>query len=204
MGMFWKLCILSEADADMLLAVTNRSLCREPFLERIKKIATEEKADYLLLREKDLPHEEYCALAEKCRECLASSRVRLVLHSDIEAARKLSVDAIHLPFPLFQEKFLLLPEETKKKFSVVGVSTHSREEALFVEKHGGTYVTLGHIFATDCKKGLPPRGLGFLKEVCESVSIPVYAIGGIWEENMGKVRAAGAAGAAIRAGFMRD
>ena len=34
----------------MLLAVTNRSLCREPFLERIKKIATEEKADYLLLR----------------------------------------------------------------------------------------------------------------------------------------------------------
>ena len=39
--------------------------------------------------------------------------------------------------------------------------------------------TAGHIFATDCKKGLPPRGLDFLKNVCDAVEIPVYAIGGI-------------------------
>ncbi len=192
------------ADADMLLAVTNRFLCREPFLERIKKIAREETADYLLLREKDLPHREYCELARKCRECLAGSRVRLVLHSDIEAALELSVDAVHLPFPVFRDEFLLLPEETKKKFSLVGVSAHSREEAVFVEKHGMSYVTLGHIFATDCKKGLPPRGLAFLEEVCKSVSIPVYAIGGVCRENMEQVLAAGAAGAAIMSGFMRN
>ena len=40
-------------------------------------------------------------------------------------------------------------------------------------------MTAGHIFATDCKKGLPPRGLDFLKNVCDAVEIPVYAIGGI-------------------------
>ena len=40
-------------------------------------------------------------------------------------------------------------------------------------------MTAGHIFATDCKKGLPPRGLDFLKNVCDAVLIPVYAIGGI-------------------------
>ena len=40
-------------------------------------------------------------------------------------------------------------------------------------------MTAGHIFATDCKKGLPPRGLDFLKNVCDAVGIPVYAIGGI-------------------------
>ena len=40
-------------------------------------------------------------------------------------------------------------------------------------------MTAGHIFATDCKKGLPPRGLDFLKSVCDAVGIPVYAIGGI-------------------------
>ena len=40
-------------------------------------------------------------------------------------------------------------------------------------------MSAGHIFATDCKKDLPPRGLEFLKEVCNSVTIPVYAIGGI-------------------------
>ena len=40
-------------------------------------------------------------------------------------------------------------------------------------------MTAGHIYATDCKKGLPPRGLDFLKNVCDAVEIPVYAIGGI-------------------------
>ncbi len=44
---------------------------------------------------------------------------------------------------------------------------------------GASYLTAGHIYATDCKRGLPPRGLGFLKEVCREVSIPVYGIGGI-------------------------
>ena len=40
-------------------------------------------------------------------------------------------------------------------------------------------MTAGHVYVTDCKKGLPPRGLEFLKEVCTKVTIPVYAIGGI-------------------------
>ena len=47
------------------------------------------------------------------------------------------------------------------------------------ERLGATYVTAGHIFTTDCKKGLPPRGLDFLKNVCDAVTIPVYGIGGI-------------------------
>lgn len=51
-----------------------------------------------------------------------------------------------------------------------------RKEA---EQLGASYLTAGHIYATDCKRGLPPRGLGFLKEVCREVSIPVYGIGGI-------------------------
>lgn len=188
----------------MLLAITNRFLCKEPFLERIQKIAQEGKADYLILREKDLPKEQYYSLAEKCKEILKDSSVRLVLHSDIEAALALSIDAIHFPFSLFQEKYLTLPEEKKKRFSLVGVSVHSVEQAMFVEQNGGSYVMAGHIFTTDCKKGLPARGLDFLKYVCESVSIPVYAIGGINLEKLSAVEAAGASGAAIMSGFMKD
>lgn len=188
----------------MVLAVTNRFLCTEPFMERIKKLAEEETADYLLLREKDLPHEQYCELAWKCKEILKDSSLRLILHSDVEAAMELSVDAIHFPFSVFREKFLLLSEEQRKWFSLIGVSTHSLEEAVFVEEHGGSYVTAGHIFATDCKKGVPPRGLKFLKRICEGVNIPVYGIGGIHEENTPEVLAAGAAGVAIMSGFMRD
>ena len=67
---------------------------------------------------------------------------------------------------------------------------------------GCTYITAGHVFDTDCKEGLPGRGLAFLKQVCESVKTPVYAIGGIDPENYKEVMAAGAAGVCVMSGAM--
>ena len=49
----------------------------------------------------------------------------------------------------------------------IGVSIHSAEEAKEAVSLGASYLTAGHIFTTDCKKGVPARGLEFLKEVCE-------------------------------------
>lgn len=67
---------------------------------------------------------------------------------------------------------------------------------------GATYITAGHIFATDCKKGVPPRGLDFLSSVCSFVNIPVYAIGGISPVNAQKAIDAGAEGVCIMSGLM--
>lgn len=64
--------------------------------------------------------------------------------------------------------------------------------------------TLGHIFATQCKPGLPPRGLALLKEVCTHSPIPVYAIGGITLANLPQVLEAGAAGGCMMSGFMKQ
>lgn len=55
----------------------------------------------------------------------------------------------------------LMNENAEKEFETVGVSVHSADEAVLAEKMGATYVTAGHIFATDCKKGLEPRGIEF-------------------------------------------
>ena len=88
---------------------------------------------------------------------------------------------------------------------ILGCSVHSVEDAIEAEKLGASYLTAGHIFATDCKRGLPPRGTGFLKQVCESVNIPVYAIGGIGLDDgkIDRVRECGAAGACIMSAFMK-
>ena len=66
-------------------------------------------------------------------------------------------------------------------------------------------MTAGHIYATDCKKGAPPRGLAFLEEVCRAVDIPVWAIGGIGLDGgqLAEVKARGAAGACVMSGMMR-
>ena len=74
-----------------------------------------------------------------------------------------------------------------------------------LEALGAAYVTAGHIYATDCKQGLPPRGLDFLEEVCRAVDIPVWAIGGIGLDGgrIAEVKARGAAGACVMSGMMR-
>jgi len=181
-----------------ILCISNRLLCPEDFLLRIRKLA-EAKPAGILLREKDLPEEEYQALAgevlQRCRE----AGTRCILHSFPQAAKALGCEALHLPLHLLRQ----LPEGEKRSFSRLGASCHSIEEAREAESLGCSYITAGHIFDTDCKKGLPGRGIPFLEKVCAAVSIPVYAIGGISPENMGAVRQAGARGACIMSGAMR-
>ena len=70
------------------------------------------------------------------------------------------------------------------------------------EQLGCTYITVVHIVDTDCKKDLPGRGLKFLEQVCKSISIPIYAIGGIGHDNIALVRKAGAKGACVMSGAM--
>jgi thiamine-phosphate pyrophosphorylase len=68
---------------------------------------------------------------------------------------------------------------------------------------GADYVCAGHIFETDCKKGVPPRGLSFLRDICAQSPVPVYAIGGIREENENKAIEQGAAGVCVMSGAMK-
>ena len=90
-----------------------------------------------------------------------------------------------------------MTEKERKAFSILGASCHSVTDALLAERLGCTYITAGHIFATECKKGLPGRGVAFLEEVCKSVSIPVYALGGITPENKKEVMKPGLKGFAL-------
>ena len=180
-----------------IICVTNRKLCKEDFLTRIESIAAvHPKA--VILREKDLTEAEYAQLAEKVMEICGKYGTQCILHTFINAAVKLGFDSIHLPLPVLRQA----SGEDKAKFRMIGCSCHSPEEAREAESLGAAYITAGHVFATDCKKGLPPRGLDFLSNVCRTVDIPVYAIGGISAENMEDVRKAGAAGGCIMSGLM--
>lgn len=151
------------------------------------------------MREKDLSEEEYQALAEKILTICQKQKMQCILHTHTKVARKLAYNAIHLPMPILRT----LPKEERDAFQILGASCHSLEEAVEAEKLGCTYITAGHIYETDCKKGLPGRGIGFLKKICETVSIPVYAIGGINPENICEVKKAGAAGGCIMSGWMQ-
>jgi len=85
---------------------------------------------------------------------------------------------------------------------ILGCSVHSIETAREAEMLGAERLIFGHIFETNCKPGVEPRGLEALNQVCAAVSIPVIAIGGIKPASVGRVLASGAFGVAIMSGIM--
>lgn len=179
-----------------IICITNRSLCGGDFLVRLGEIAAA-RPKAIVLREKDLSPQEYRKLAAEALQICRQHSVPCVLHSFADIAAELGAEGLHLPMARLRE----LPDEMKT-FRLLGASVHSPEEAAEAQALGAAYITAGHVFPTDCKKGLPPRGLGFLKSVCGAVDIPVYAIGGINAENYRLVRGAGAAGACVMSGLM--
>lgn len=161
------------------------------------------KPDAVILREKDLTGEEYKALGEKVLKICTGSGILCIFHTFIKEAAELGGKAIHIPLPLLRT--LTEEEKTalKKDFSLTGTSCHSVEEAREAERLGCAYIIAGHIFDTDCKRGAPGRGTEFLQKVCRSVSIPVFAIGGIQEDTAGKVRGTGAKGCCVMSSAMK-
>ena len=190
-----------------IMAVTNRRLCGRPFLEQIERVCALRPAA-IILREKDLTPEEYGRLGAQVLEVCRAWGVDCIYHSFVEEARKAGVRRIHLP--LARLEALVKGGTTGgtsalADFDGIGASVHSAKEAVRAEALGAAYVTAGHIYATDCKQGLPPRGLDFLEEVCRAVDIPVWAIGGIGLDGgqIAEVKARGAAGACVMSGMMR-
>ncbi|MBE6067184.1 MAG: thiamine phosphate synthase [Clostridium lundense] len=175
----------------MLICLTNRKLCKDDFLNRINEIA-KGKPHAIMLREKDLSLEEYEHLAIKAKEICDINEVPLIINKNIEVASKLKLPNIHLSISDLRKY-----KSELYQFTNIGASVHSLFEAKEAEDLGASYLIAGHIFSTDCKKGVPPRGLSFLKEVCNCASIPVFAIGGITKDKVKDVINAGAAGMCI-------
>lgn len=176
-----------------IICISNRKLCKENFLERVEKI-TAAKPDGFILREKDLPIEEYRALAQEVLGICKKQKVPCILHTWSGVSEKLGISAIHLPLSDLRR---LGRKGSLKSFDTVGASCHSLSEALEAEALGATIITASHIFPTDCKQNVPPKGLAFLSEICQRVSIPVIALGGIFENNIAFLPDTGAAGAAV-------
>jgi len=181
----------------MIVCITNRILCEEDFLTRIKEIV-KAKPDRIILREKDLSVGEYEKLARNVVLICKKYQVKCMLHTHIELAEKLKYENIHLSFKNFVEAATRV-----SSFQSVGVSVHSVEEAVMAEKLGASYILAGHIFITDCKKNVPPRGLKYLQDICKQVSIPVIALGGITIDNIEQIKRTNAKGVALMSGFMQ-
>lgn len=183
-----------------ILVITSRKRFEgeADFLKQIEKIAAA-KPFGIVLREKDLPVKEYSELARQVRDICRSADTSLIVHSHPAVARELGIPALHMPLDALGK----MSSEERKEFEVLGASCHSVEDVLRAKAYGCDYVTAGHVYATDCKPGLPPRGADFLAEVCgPAAPMPVFALGGLTPARAPEVRRAGAAGFAMMSSVM--
>ncbi|MDO4340091.1 MAG: thiamine phosphate synthase [Eubacteriales bacterium] len=191
----------NQTNFSRIIAVTNRHLCTRPFMEQIERICSMHPRA-IILREKDLTEQEYYELAREVLTVCEAYQVDCILHNFPEAARALHADKIHLPL---QKLLEYQGTAMLQDFSLIGASTHSLTDAAAAQNAGASYVTAGHIYITDCKKGLAPRGLDFLREICRGVSLPVYGIGGIKlnPAQIQEVENCGASGVCIMSEMMK-
>ena len=195
--------------------ISNRKLCENENLEKqIEKIFSAYQRKIILenfeivsltLREKDLYKNEYLKLVEKIYPICQKYRIDLILHQnyDLRLDNKYNIKGLHLSYNTFKSLNKNIREELIKKYKKIGVSIHSINEAKEVEMLGANYVVAGHIFKTDCKKDLEPRGLEFIQELSSALIIPIFAIGGINQENSHLVINNGAFGVCMMSSLMK-
>ena len=173
----------------MLCLISNRKSIRHGSLEDLVHTIKRTHVDRFILREKDMTVEELLNQSQGLKQALADSTTQFLINTHVDVAREVGAHGVHFPFEVFKN--------TKERYGLTGVSVHSVEEARFAEANGADYLIAGHVYTTQCKDGLAPRGLIYLKEVCQAVTIPVIAIGGIKPIYIPEVMAQGAKGVAV-------
>ncbi len=177
------------------MLITNRKRAVLP-LEALVEQACEAGVRLVQVREKDLDGKPLFHLAHSLREITSRYGAELLVNSRLDIALAVDAEGLHLPE-------YALPVQTVKRFfsNLVGRSVHSVDGAKEAEASGADYLLFGHIFETASKES-EPRGLNALQAVCNAVSIPVYAVGGVTPERVRVCVACGAFGVAVMNGVM--
>ena len=162
---------------------------------RFVRAAVEAEVVLLQIREKSLPARVLYELATRAAEITRDSKTRLLINDRADIARAAGADGVHLTSQslpagvvrnIFGSEFL------------IGVSTHSLDEARAARDGGADFIVFGPVFETESKRGFgAPQGLDKLRQVADELrGFPVLAIGGVSLENAGACFDAGASGVA--------
>ena len=180
-----------------LLVVTDRSLARQP-LEHVVAQALQGGARWIWYRDKDIPQAERRALGERLVQLCSGAGAVLSVGGDAEAAITMGASALHLPAGGDPQKARVILGPG----ALIGVSTHSIEEAAIAASLGADYVTLSPVYESASKPGYgPPLGVRALS-AARQLTVPVVALGGVDPDRVEECFSAGASGIAVMGAVM--
>ncbi|RSJ66849.1 Thiamine-phosphate synthase [Streptococcus oralis] len=177
-----------------LYLVTNRyqdSL--ENFLEKVET-ACRSGVTIIQLREKNLTTNQYYQLAKQVKEITDAYQVPLIIDDRLDVCLAVDAAGLHIgddELPVSVARKVLGPEK------ILGVTAKTVKRALEAETSGADYLGTGAIFPTTTKENAPITLISTLKTICQTVAIPVVAIGGLTSENIDQLIGSGIAGVAV-------
>lgn len=178
----------------LVYAITDRHWTGTQTLEQQVEDVLKNGATFLQIREKNMPHDELVKEAICIKEIAAKYNVPVVIDDDIYAVMEAGVDGVHIgqnDMDYVEARKLLGDNK------IIGMTAPSVSLAKKAEKLGADYIGAGAVFNTSTKKDTKPLELSTLKEICNSVSIPVVAIGGIDHSNVRELKGTDIDGVAV-------
>ena len=180
---------------DMLVyAITDRHWLHGRTLEEVVAKSIAGGITFLQLREKNLQGEELLQEALAIQKLCRAHGIPFIINDDVEMALKIGADGVHVgqdDMSVAEARAKLGPDK------ILGVSAHNVEEALRAQTDGADYLGSGAVFGTTSKGNVTSLPLETLRAICEAVSIPVVAIGGVSHDNVAELAGTGIAGVAV-------
>lgn len=177
-----------------LYAVTDRHwLGNQTLFDQVKE-ALDGGATCIQLREKQLDEENFLKEAIEIQKLCKQYQVPFIVNDNVEIAKDMHADGIHVG----QSDMEAL--DVRKALGndvILGVSAQTVEQAKKAEAHGADYLGVGAVFPTGSKDDAEDVSYETLKAICEAVSIPVIAIGGITQDNVKELAGSGIVGIAV-------
>ena len=187
-------CKKMQKEDLLLYAVTDRHwLNGETLYSQVEK-TLEGGTTFVQLREKELDEAHFLEEAKKIKELCDRYHVPFVINDNVEIAKKVDADGVHVGQ---SDMEALDVRKTLGEDKIIGVTAKTVEQALKAQAHGADYLGVGAVFGTTSKTDATKLDHKVLKEICETVDIPVVAIGGITEENVTELAGNGICGVAV-------
>jgi thiamine-phosphate pyrophosphorylase len=177
-----------------LYVILDREAARGRPLPELLDAVLEGGCRLVQLREKSLPMVELLPLARALRARCREAGALFIMNDRADLARAVDADGLHVgqdDLPAAAARRLLPPPMR------LGVSTHDPDQARRALADGADYVAVGSMFPTATKAGFQLVGPDLLRRVRADIPVPLVAIGGITEANVGQVMEAGADAAAV-------
>ena len=178
----------------LVYAVTDRHWLNGRTLYEVVKESLDGGVTFLQLREKDLDDENFLKEAIELKELCKEYKVPFVINDNVDIAIKMDADGVHVgqsDMEAGDVRAKLGPDK------IIGVSAQTVEQAVLAEQRGADYLGVGAVFPTGSKDDADDVSHETLKAICEAVSIPVVAIGGITLENTPQLKDSGICGVAV-------